>query len=190
MSIQARHTRSTEIEVQERHTHSRQQRLNLAGALSILVNEVINSPSPRNIVDVMSASCPCKHVSPGQTPRHRLQSTVTHGFEQLPWSICNAAKAHAFLWNDPCKLTFSAKVSHFPSKRVYTRNIIWSIRELAPNDNVRDGAPRGPYAFCQHCLQVYEFSLNVSKGMVDAADVYGRFRSDVMAVQVEVGVLF
>lgn len=39
-------------------------------------------------------------------------------------------------------------------------------------------------------MQVYEFSLNVSKGVVDATDVYGEFRSDVTTVKVQVGHLF
>lgn len=34
---------------------------------------------------------------------------------------------------------------------------------------------------------MYEFTLNVSKGSVHATDIYGRFRSDVTAVKVEVG---
>lgn len=34
-------------------------------------------------------------------------------------------------------------------------------------------------------MQVYEFSLNVSKGTVDATDIFAKFRSDVVAVKVQ-----
>lgn len=36
-------------------------------------------------------------------------------------------------------------------------------------------------------FQVYQFSLNVSKGSDDAGEVYARSRSDVATVTVEVG---
>lgn len=38
-------------------------------------------------------------------------------------------------------------------------------------------------------LQVYEFSLNVSKGTVDATEAYDIFRSDVATVQVQARIL-